>query len=423
MRVRCDIINETEYKESYHMLKNAIVGQSGGPSAAINATLAGVIQGVKNGGFANKLYGAKHGIQGILEEDFVDLSAVDEDTLKRIKCSPAMALGSCRVKLPAIEDDLAPYKKIEEIFDKYDIGYFFYIGGNDSMDTVLMLDKYFKSINKPVVCIGLPKTIDNDLCITDHTPGFGSAAKYLAYTMNEIIADTQIYKIKCVTIVEVMGRNSGWLTLAAALPRVLGGNKPDLVYLPETPFDENEFLSKINPLFEKTDNVIVAVSEGIKFADGSYVSAQKCGSADLFGHAALSGAGKYLEMLVRDKIGCKVRSIELNILQRCAYHIASESDIEESFAVGLSAADTAKKGITGVMNCIIRTGNNPYAVKFEPHPIQGIADAEKYVPLPWCDLENEQSKKEIADYILPLIQGDVEVFTDKNGLPEYFTFL
>ena len=421
--MRCGIIKKNKNIKRLKMLKNAIVGQSGGPSAAINATLAGVMQGVKKGGFAAKLYGAKHGIQGVLEDDLIDLSAVDDATLKRVKCSPAMALGSCRIKLPALEDDLAPYKKIEEIFDKYNIGYFFYIGGNDSMDTVLMLDKYFKSINKPVVCIGLPKTIDNDLCHTDHTPGFGSAAKYLAYTMNEIIADTQIYKVKCVTIVEIMGRNSGWLTLAAALPRVLGGAKPDLVYLPEIPFDKDEFLSKINPLFEKTDNVIVAVSEGLKFADGSYVSAQKCGSADLFGHAALSGVGKYLEMLVRENIGCKVRSIELNILQRCAFHIASKSDIEESFAVGLSAANTAKKGITGVMNCIIRTNNNPYAVKFEPHPIQGIADTEKYVPLTWCDLENEKSQKEIADYILPLIQGDVEVFTDKNGMPEYFTFL
>lgn len=404
-------------------MKNAIVCQSGGPSAAINATLAGVMQGFKNQAFATKLYGAKHGIQGVLNDDIVDLSDIDQTTLERVKCSPAMALGSCRIKLPKIEDDLAPYKKIEAVFDKYNIGFFFYIGGNDSMNTVLMLDKYFKSINKPVVCIGLPKTIDNDLCHTDHTPGYGSAAKYLAYTMNEIIADTQIYKVKCVTIVEIMGRNSGWLTLAAALPKVLGGPKPDLVYLPEIPFDEDEFLSKINPLFETTDNIIVAVSEGLKHADGSYVTAAKAGAADLFGHAALSGVGKYLEMLVRERIGCKVRSVELNILQRCAYHIASKSDIEESFAVGLSAAETAQKGITGVMNCIIRTSNNPYAAKIEPVKISQIADAEKYVPLPWCDLDNEQSKKEIADYILPLIQGEAKIFTDKYGLPEYFSFL
>ena len=312
---------------------NAVVGQSGGPTAAINATLAGVVRGAllaKEQGIINTLYGMRNGIEGFLAENLVDLTKFfeNESDISTLELTPAAALGSCRKKMKSPSDDPETYKKLLEIFKKYDIRYFFYIGGNDSMDTVLKLSRYAAEQDYEMRVVGVPKTVDNDLMVTDHTPGFGSAAKYVAVTMKEILRDVSVYTTKAVTIVEVMGRDAGWLTASSVLTKLLGGISPDLIYLPEHPFDPEAFLNSIKEVQKDHPAVLVAVSEGIKFTDGRYVGEGLGGrKVDAFGHVALSGAGKVLEELVKDRLGCKVRSIELNLPQRCAAHLASKTDI------------------------------------------------------------------------------------------------
>ena len=299
---------------------NAVVGQSGGPTAAINATLAGVIRGVKetvHGGCIGTLYGMRNGVEGLLEERLIDLTAYfeDESKLELLEHTPAAALGSCRKKLPKMGENDAFYEQMMAVFRKYDIRYFFYIGGNDSMDTVAKLSEYTKNQGYEMVILGVPKTIDNDLVGTDHTPGFGSAAKYIAVTTQEIIRDCAVYRIPAVTIVEIMGRDAGWLTAASAIGRVVNGVEPDLVYLPERTFDMQRFFADVRAALAKHPNVVIAVSEGIRFADGHYVGeGTQTGAKDAFGHAYLAGTGKALELAVKAEIGCKVRSIELNLI-------------------------------------------------------------------------------------------------------------
>ena len=331
---------------------NAVVGQSGGPTAAINATLAGVVRGAllaKEQGIINTLYGMRNGIEGFLAEKLVDLTKFfeSESDISTLELTPAAALGSCRKKMKSPSDDPETYKKLLEIFKKYDIRYFFYIGGNDSMDTVLKLSRYAAEQDYEMRVVGVPKTVDNDLMVTDHTPGFGSAAKYVAVTMKEILRDVSVYTTKAVTIVEVMGRDAGWLTASSVLTKLSGSLAPDLIYLPEHPFDPEAFLNSIEEVQKDHPAVLVAVSEGIKFTDGRYVGEGLGGrKVDAFGHVALSGAGKVLEELVKDRLGCKVRSIELNLPQRCAAHLASKTDITESVGVGMAAVDAATKGKT-----------------------------------------------------------------------------
>ena len=311
------------------MKRNCMIGQSGGPTAAINASLAGVIGRAYEQGFEH-VYGLQNGIQGLLDETFFELSAFkDASKLNALKHSPAMFLGSCRYKLPDTSLDLAPYEKIFEIFERLEITDFFYIGGNDSMDTVMKLSKYGKEHHHHIHFIGVPKTIDNDLMDTDHTPGFGSAAKYVAASMLEVIYDSMIYKVKSVTIVEIMGRNAGWLTAASALARNENQVSPDLIYLPEVVFDRDEFIESIRELFKTRRNIIIAISEGIRDKSGKFLDEDSSlATTDVFGHVLHSGTGKILENLVRDTFGCKVRSIELNVLQRCAMHIASKTDLD-----------------------------------------------------------------------------------------------
>ena len=309
------------------MKDNCIVAQSGGPTVAINASLAGVIDGVKKSNKFTRVYGAIHGIQGVLDNNFIDLSlmALSKFPLvNTLELSPAMYLGSCRYKLPDFEVDSKPYEIIFDRFEEYQVAAFFYIGGNDSMDTVDKLSKYAKKIGSDVKIVGIPKTIDNDLCHTDHTPGFGSAAKYVASTMLEIAHDTYIYQIPSVVIVEIMGRDAGWLTAASCLARNDYSPAPHLIYLPEVDFDEDQFIEDIKNVLKTSRCVIVAVSEGIHDKDGNYISATSA-VADKFGHAQLSGTGKALESLVKDRMDIKVRSIELNVLQRCAAHISSRT--------------------------------------------------------------------------------------------------
>lgn len=396
---------------------NAIVGQSGGPTAAINATLAGVIRGaLEHSDVIGKIYGMRNGIEGFLEERIVDLSELFHDVsqIDTLELTPAAALGSCRKKLRDFESDKVTYERLLKLFKKYDIRYFFYIGGNDSMDTVLKLSRFMEAHSYEMRIIGVPKTVDNDLAATDHTPGFGSAAKFVATTMKEILRDVSVYTVKAVTIVEIMGRDAGWLTASAALP-TLAGHGPDLVYLPEAVFDIERFLADVNRCLEDHPAVLVAVSEGIRLADGEYVGASGT-VIDAFGHKALSGAGKVLENIVKDRIGCKVRSIELNLPQRCAAHIASLTDIRESCEVGRAAVECALSGKTAQMMTIQRKDEAEYSVWYGSADISGIANAVRSVPKEYINTEGNGVTVECLNYLAPLIIG--EVFPKyENGMP------
>lgn len=402
------------------MKDNCIVAQSGGPTVAINASLAGVIDGVKKSKKFTRVYGAIHGIQGVLDNNFIDLSlmALSKFPLvNTLELSPAMYLGSCRYKLPDFEVDSKPYEIIFDRFEEYQVAAFFYIGGNDSMDTVDKLSKYAKKIGSDVKIVGIPKTIDNDLCHTDHTPGFGSAAKYVASTMLEIAHDTYIYQIPSVVIVEIMGRDAGWLTAASCLARNDYSPAPHLIYLPEVDFDEDQFIEDIKNVLKTSRCVIVAVSEGIHDKDGNYISATSA-VADKFGHAQLSGTGKALESLVKDRMDIKVRSIELNVLQRCAAHISSRTDINESFALGQAAVKYAAEGMTAVMSTIRRVSNDPYQWIIEPENVSLIANQAKTIPLEWITPEKNDVTPEMEAYLRPLIIGEVSL-QYKDGLPMY----
>lgn len=403
---------------------NAVVGQSGGPTAAINATLAGVIRGAMDAreqGIINTIFGMRNGIEGFLEEKLVNLTErfSDKKDISALELTPAAALGSCRKKMKSPENDPETYEKLIEIFKKYDIRYFFYIGGNDSMDTVLKLSKYAAEQDYEMRVIGVPKTVDNDLMVTDHTPGFGSAAKYVAVTMKEILRDVSVYTTKAVTIVEIMGRDAGWLTASSALTGLSGGITPDLIYLPERPFDSDAFLASIEGVQQSHPAVLVAVSEGIKFTDGRYVGEGLGGrKVDAFGHVALSGAGKVLEQLVKERIGCKVRSIELNLPQRCAAHLASKTDISESVGVGKAAVVTAIEGKTGVMMTINRVEDDKYSVYYGSADISGIANGVKCVPTEYINAEGNGVTDECIKYLAPLILG--EVYPEyENGIPKH----
>lgn len=402
------------------MKDNCIVAQSGGPTVAINASLAGVIDGVKKSNKFTRVYGAIHGIQGVLDNNFMDLSlmALSKFPLvNTLELTPAMYLGSCRYKLPDFEVDSKPYEIIFDRFEEYQVAAFFYIGGNDSMDTVDKLSKYAKKIGSDVKIVGIPKTIDNDLCHTDHTPGFGSAAKYVASTMLEIAHDTYTYHIPSVVIVEIMGRDAGWLTAASCLARNDYSPAPHLIYLPEVDFDEDQFIDDIKNVLKTSRCVIVAVSEGIHDKDGNYISATSA-VADKFGHAQLSGTGKALESLVKDRMDIKVRSIELNVLQRCAAHISSRTDINESFALGQAAVKYAAEGMTAVMSTIKRMSNDPYQWIIEPENVALIANQAKTIPLEWITPEKNDVTPEMEAYLRPLIIGEVSL-QYKDGLPMY----
>ncbi len=406
------------------MHANAVVGQSGGPTSAINATLSGVIKGVleaKEAGYIDTLYGMRNGIEGFLNENLIDLTArfeggADLDILEQ---TPAAALGSCRKKMKSPDVEPETYEKLLEIFKKYNIRYFFYIGGNDSMDTVAKLSQFAANHDYEMKVVGVPKTVDNDLAATDHTPGFGSAAKFVSTTMKEILRDVSVYTMKAVTIVEVMGRDAGWLTASAALPVVSGGLAPDLVYLPEVVFDPDEFIASIKAAQEKHPAVLVAVSEGVKLADGSYVG-EGVGEKtyDAFGHVQLSGAGKVLEKFVKEKLGCKVRSIELNLPQRCAAHIASLTDITESVSVGRHAVELAVAGESGVMATIVRASDAPYTATFGSQDISKIANAVRGVPREFINEAGNNVNEKCIAYLRPLIIGELPIVYEE-GMPKH----
>lgn len=405
------------------MKGNVIVGQSGGPTAAINSSLAGVYRTAKDRG-AKKVYGMLHGIQGLMEEKYIDLSEhitndLDVELLKR---TPAAYLGSCRYKLPEIHENREVYEKIFEILDKLDIEAFIYIGGNDSMDTIKKLSDYAIVMGYPTRFIGCPKTIDNDLALTDHTPGYGSAAKYIGTSVKEIIRDSFCleYSKGLVTIVEIMGRNAGWLTGAAALAKGEDCMGPDMIYLPELTFDLDNFMERIKDLLTKKTSVVVAVSEGIHLEDGRYVCelGANVDFVDAFGHKQLTGTAAYLAQYVANEIGCKTRAIELSTLQRSASHCASRVDILEAFQVGGAAVKAADEGDNGKMVVLKRISDDPYQCSTEVKDVHKIANDEKLVPREWVNEDGTYVTDEFVAYVKPLIQGDVSpVMVD--GIPRH----
>ena len=404
------------------MGKNAIVGQSGGPTSVINASLAGVFESCKNRG-ADVVYGMCNGVAGLLEERVVDLSTLltDDLDIELLKRTPSSFLGSCRYKLPDWRDDEAVYKKLFAILEKLNIGYFFYIGGNDSMDTIGKLADYGQRIGSDIRFMGVPKTIDNDLCLTDHTPGYGSAAKYIATILKEVIRDSSVYDIRSVTVAEIMGRHAGWLAGAACLAGGDDCEGPDLILLPEVPFDQDKFLAKVDELQRRKSNVIIAASEGVKTADGTYLCdlVSTAGQLDAFGHkAVLSGTSRYLSDLIHDKLNCKSRAIEFSTLQRCASHLASRTDVNEAYAVGGAAAAAAFAGETGRMIALKRISAYPYQCITESVDVQQVANLEKKVPLDWISPDGMQVTAAFEEYARPLILDEVTpVYV--NGTPRH----
>ncbi len=393
-------------------MKNIIIGQSGGPTAVINSSLAGVYEAAKQLG-AKHIYGMRYGIEGFLQGKYIDLKEILTSGLQVefLKRTPSSFLGSCRYKLPDIGKPNAEkiYEQIFSALRELDIGYFFYIGGNDSMDTIDKLTKYAKATNSDIRFMGVPKTIDNDLEITDHTPGYGSAAKYIGVVTKEIIRDATVYGSASVTIVEIMGRNAGWLTAASALAKGEDCEGIDMICLPEVEFNVENFIDKIQQLQKHKKSIVVAVSEGVKLSDGKYVCelSDDVRNVDAFGHRNLTGTARYLSGVITRSLGVKSRAIELSTLQRCAGHITSRTDITEAYQVGGAAVKAAANGHTGEMIAIKRISNSPYQYITEPHPVSEIANFEKKVPLEWIDVNNEMMLPVFLDYARPLIQAEL----------------
>ena len=402
-------------------MANAIVGQSGGPTSVINSSLAGVFQACEMRG-AKHVYGMLHGIQGLLNEQVCDLSEkmksfIDLELLKR---TPSSFLGSCRYKLPDPEEDEATYEKLFSILKKMDIEWFFYIGGNDSMDTINKLSQYGQRIGSGIRFMGVPKTIDNDLMHTDHTPGYGSAAKYIGVVMKEIIRDATVYGTKFVTIVEVMGRNAGWLTAAASLARGEDCEGVDLICLPELPFHTDRFLEKVERMQKERESVVIAVSEGVKLPDGRFVCelSDDARTRDAFGHINLTGTARYLSNLIARNLPTRTRAVELSILQRCGAHLASRTDITEAFQVGGAAAKAAFEGVSGRMVALKRISNDPYQCTTELVDINDVANLEKKVPLEWINEARTDMRPEFLAYARPLIQAELTPIYI-NGLTQH----
>ena len=397
-------------------MMNIAVAQSGGPTCAINASLVGVFREALKEREIDAIFGSVNGIEGIINNHLVDLKTLirTNEDMELLRQTPSTVLGSCRYKLPDYNEDDAVYKKILKTLEQRQIGAFFYIGGNDSMDTVNKLSEYFRMEGADIKVIGIPKTIDNDLCITDHTPGFGSAAKYVAATMREIIRDSSVYSIPSVTIVEVMGRHAGWLTASSAVLHALGETAPHLIYVPERSFSLDSFMKDIRQEMAKHKAVIIAVSEGIEVPDGV-----QSGVVDNFGHKYLSGIGKYLEDAVRSEIGCKVRSIELNVMQRCSSHISSKTDIDEAEAIGAAGVKCALSGETGKVMVFRRVNDMPYTVVIEMTSASNIANNEKFIPDDFITSSGNNINDSALSYFLPLIQGELNIVMEK-GIPKHF---
>lgn len=394
---------------------NAVVGQSGGPTSAINSSLFGIIKASLENEKIATLYGMKNGIEGFLREEFLDLSRIFSDKVKLslLQNTPSSILGSCRMRLPKADESAVIYEKILKILKKYNIKYFFYIGGNDSMDTVSKLSEYIKSQPYDVKIIGIPKTIDNDLMCTDHAPGFGSAAKYVATVTSEILRDVSVYAKKSVTLIELMGRDTGWLASASALPGALNGNGVDLIYLPEREFSKKQFICDLEKSFLKHPNLVVAVSEGIRYSNGKYVASS--GERDNFGHENLFGVAGVLSEIVKKEIGCKSRPVELSLPQRCSAHLLSDTDIKESASAGEYAVSLATSGATGKMVALERA-KGKYKISFKPVHAAAVANAVKYVPSEYISKQGNHVTDACIEYLKPLIRGERKI-KYRDGLP------
>ena len=401
------------------VLKGAcIFGQSGGPTAVINASAYGVLKTALESDAITNVYGAAHGIRGVLDDRLYDIRQEDPDELRLLLHTPSSELGSCRYKMADPEVDDTDYRRILEIFRKYDVRYFFYNGGNDSMDTCNKISRYMQAHDWECRVMGVPKTIDNDLFGTDHCPGYASAAKYIATSCMEVSKDCRVYDNGTITVIEIMGRHAGWLAGSAALATYCGAG-PDLVYLPEVDFDMEQFLADVHRVYEQKNSVLIAVSEGIHYADGSFVSEAKASTTDGFGHAQLGGLAARLAQVLKEREHAKVRGIELSLLQRAGAHLASQTDIDEAFAVGKTAVEAAIAGETGKMVAFVReTVDGKYTCRMELIPLADVANYEKKVPVEWIVPEGNNVTQDFIDYALPLIQGVPEIPVE-NGLPRY----
>ena len=403
---------------SEKLIGSCIFGQSGGPTAVINASAYGVIRAALDAEEITKVYGAAHGIRGVLDDKLYVMDEEDPAELKLLLNTPSSELGSCRYKIADPEKDDTDYKRILEIFKKYNVRYFFYNGGNDSMDTCNKISRYMESVGYECRVMGVPKTIDNDLFGTDHCPGFASAAKYIATSCMEINKDARVYDNGMITVVEIMGRHAGWLAASAALATEFGSG-PDLIYLPELDFDMEKFIADVERIYAANGKVLIAVSEGIHYADGRFVSEAKTSATDGFGHAQLGGLATMLAEVLKERTGAKVRGIELSLLQRCGAHLASKTDIDEAFGAGQEAVKQAINGTTGKMVAFEREYiDGKYHCKMVLLPLASVANFEKKVPVEWINEDGNGLKHEFIDYVLPLIQGEPELPLE-NSLPRY----
>ncbi len=402
---------------------NMIIGQSGGPTAVINSSLAGAIKAAKISG-VERIYGMRYGIEGLLQDKVFDLGVYFSNLydLSLLKRTPAAFLGSCRYKLPSAKDDEDTYKKIFALLEKYDIDKFLYVGGNDSMDTIQQLYDYAAEHSIKVRFMGIPKTIDNDLPYTDHTPGYGSAAKFIATSMKEMIQDNESFGAgdPRIAVVEIMGRNAGWLTGATALSKDADCGGPDLIYLPELPFDEDDFIERVERILLTKKSIVVAVSEGLRLADGTLVCnyGMDASHTDAFGHQQLSGAGRMLSNALSYRLGCKSRAIEFSLLQRCATHMASRTDVDEAYNVGYIAVSKILEGESGKMVTIEVDSREPYVAHYELHDVHGIANVEKKVPLDWITPDGTYVTEQFVNYVKPLVIGMIEPHF-AAGLPKH----
>ena len=403
---------------SEKLIGSCIFGQSGGPTAVINASAYGVIRAALDAEEITKVYGAAHGIRGVLDDKLYVMDEEDPAELKLLLNTPSSELGSCRYKIADPEKDDTDYKRILEIFKKYNVRYFFYNGGNDSMDTCNKISRYMESVGYECRVMGVPKTIDNDLFGTDHCPGFASAAKYIATSCMEINKDARVYDNGMIVVVEIMGRHAGWLAASAALATEFGSG-PDLIYLPELDFDMDKFIADVERIYAANGKVLIAVSEGIHYADGRFVSEAKTSATDGFGHAQLGGLATLLAEVLKERTGAKVRGIELSLLQRCGAHLASKTDIDEAFGAGQEAVKQAVSGTTGKMVAFEREYiDGKYHCKMVLLPLESVANFEKKVPVEWINEDGNGLKHEFIDYVLPLIQGEPELPLE-HSLPRY----
>lgn len=400
------------------MGRNCLIGQSGGPTVVINSSLLGLIRGAEYSAAIDKIYGAEYGIEGVLNDRIVDFTLEEQAELELFKYTPASILGSCRYKLPNLEEEVGDYQKIFATFAKYKIGFFFYIGGNDSMDTVMKLNKYAQQIGYEINIIGIPKTIDNDLLGTDHCPGYGSAAKYIATSVMEIARDGIVYDREIVQIIEVMGRDTGWLAAASILAKEDSVASPDLIYLPEIPFNKLAFLREVKEKLAEKKKINIVVAEGLKDSQGRYLVDSGADYHDEFGHRKMGGVAYLLGEWIKGSLCNRVKSIEINIMQRAAFHAVAGNDLEEAFRVGFEAVKFALAGETGKMVAIKRISNHPYKIKYEVIAVEKVANKTKKIPFEWINQDMKTVNPEFYDYINPLIQGEVEI-PNKRGLPRF----